>query len=103
MKCFVELDLHADIIDIPDPVALKIKKHRNRFLDWMYDRNNNHGYWVKGSNGKGSWFWGVQYDTEAFVQWLNKYVIKDACEKAVVIERNLDVNDYDGVMLRIFF
>lgn len=103
MKCFVEFDCYADIIEIPDPVAVRIKKYRNQFLDWLYDKNSKHNYWVKGSDGKGGWFYGVQYGSDAFVEWLNKKVIKDKYAQAVIVERDLDVNDYKGDMLRIFF
>lgn len=103
MKCFVELDCYADIIEIPDPIAVKIKKYRNQFLDWIYDKGNDHGYWVKGVDGKGKSFCGIQFDTDAFVEWLNKYVIKNKYEPARIAERKLDIHDYDGDMLKIFF
>lgn len=103
VKCFVALDCYADIIDIPDHVAIRIKKHRNQFLNWIYNKNNNHGYWVKASDGKGGWFYGVQYGSDAFVDWLNTKVIKDSNDKAVVVERNLDISEYKGDMPYIFF
>ena len=103
MKCFVEFDCHADIIDIPFPVSIKIRKYRNQFLDWIYDRRNRHKYWKKCDNGKGDSFEGVYFDSDAFVEWLNKRVIKDKYEPAIVVERNLDVNSCPEGMLSIFF
>lgn len=103
MKCFVANDGYGDIIEIPDPVACKIKKYRNQFLDWIYDKNNRHQYWVKGSDGKGGFFEGVCYDTTAFVEWLNNRVIKNKYDPAIIVERNLDGDACPEGMLRIFF
>lgn len=103
MKVYVELSLEADIIEVPDVVALNIKKLRNDFLDWMYDKNNRHQYWTKFKNGNGGWSEGVCYDTKAFVDWLNEYVIGEESSPAVIIERGLDVDACPREMLEIFF
>ena len=103
MKCFVANDGYGDIIEIPDPVALNIKKFRNQFLDWLYDKSNKHPYWVKGDDGNGGWFYGVCYDTSAFVEWLNEHIIKNKYEPAIIVERDLDRDACPEGMLRIFF
>ena len=103
MKCFVANDGYADIIEVPDPVARKIKKIRNQFLDWIYDKKNKHPYWVKGSDGNGGWFEGVRYNTDTFVEWLNMQIIKDKYEPATVVERDLDMDACPEGMIHIFF
>ena len=103
MKCYVECDIAAVIIEVPDFVALRIKKYRNQFLDWMYNKNNKHKYWTKGIDSEGKEFVGVCYDVDAFVEWLNERIIKGKYESAKVIERDLDYNDCPEGMIRIFF
>ena len=103
MKCYVEFGLTADIIEIPNPVARKIDKYRNDFLDWIYDRNNSHKYWVKVKDGKGGWYDAVCYDTDAFVDWLNENVINDKMEPATIVKRDVGINNCPKGMLRIFF
>ena len=103
MKCFVEFDCFGDIIDIPFPISVKIKKYRNQFLDWLSDRQNKHEYWKTYNDGNGGSFEGVYFDSDVFVEWLNKKIIKDKYDPAIVVERNLDVNACPEGMLRIFF
>jgi hypothetical protein len=103
MKIYVELSLDADIIEVPDMVAVNIHKYRDNFLDWMYDKNNHHKYWTKFRDGKGGWSEGVCYDTEAFVDWLNENVIVSNLSPAVFVERGLDVDACPEGMIEIFF
>lgn len=103
MKVFIKFDCYADIVEVPEAITQSLSKYKRKFLNWMYDRKNDHGYWVKVSDGKGSWYYGVEYGSDAFVKWLNKRVIKDKYEKAVIVERDLDIDDYDGIMPSIFF
>ena len=56
----------------------------NDFYKWLYDRKNDHGYW-KDLGGVG----GVCYTEEAFISWLNSFVIKTS-EKAVLVETRMD-------------
>ena len=103
MRFFVAFDSYADIIDVPDIVGIRIKKYRNQFLDWIYNKKNNHGYWIKGDDGKGGWFYGVQFGSDAFVKWLNSKVIKSSDSQAVVVARDLDIDTYSGDIPLIFF
>lgn len=103
MRCFVSNDGYADIIEIPEPVALKIKKYRNQFLAWLYDPKARHSYRVKVPDGRGSWFYVVSHDTSVFVEWLNKRVIKSKYEPAVIVESNLPMDACPEGMLEIFF
>ena len=103
MRCFVEFDVYAVIIEIPEPVGLKIKKYRNRFLDWIYDKNAKHSYLKRYTDSRGKPYYGANYDENAFVYWLNECVIKDKFEPAVIVERNLDPNMCPEGMVKIFF
>lgn len=103
MKIFCTFDCYADILEVPEEVGCRIKKYRNKFLDWLYDRKNHHGYWVKLDNGNGKAVYGVQYGSDAFVDWLNKKVLKGKEPRAVVIERDLDRDTYTGDIPYIWF
>ena len=103
MRCFVANDTYADILEIPDPVALKIRKDRKQFLQWLYDPKAKHPYRVKVPDGKGSWFYGVVHDTNAFVDWLNQRVIRSKYPPAVIVESGLTPDACPEGMLKIFF
>lgn len=103
MRCFVANDTYADILEIPDPVALKIRKYRKQFLQWLYDPKAKHPYRVKVPDGKGSWFYGVIHDTNAFVEWLNQRVIRSKYPSAVIVESGLTPDACPEGMLKIFF
>ena len=103
MRCFVSNDGYADIIEIPEPVALKIKKYRKQFLEWLYDPSSKHSYRVRVPDGNGSWFYAVVHDTSAFVEWLNKRIIKNKYEPATIVAYNLDADSCPDGMLEIFF
>ncbi len=103
MKIYVEFSLDADVVEVPEAIAMNIHEHRSDFLDWMYDKNNHHQYWTKFKNGTGGWSDGVCYDTEAFVEWLNKNVIAGKYPPAVIVDRGLDVDSCPEGMIEIFF
>lgn len=103
MRLFVEFDCYADIIDVPEAVITKRKQYRNRFLDWLYDKNNRHEYWVKVQDQEGEQLYGVQFGSDAFVKWLNEKVLKKSDFKASVVERDLFVTDNTEGLPSIFF
>jgi len=82
MRMLVEFDINADIIDVPQSVIDNREVLRRRFLKWLYDRNNKHKYWrmLGGTMG-------VMYRSDAFVEWLNKKVLRDSEEKASIIQQ----------------
>lgn len=79
MKLILQFDCDADIIDVPEHVVLNRELYRKQFLKWIYNPKSIHGYRVI---NKG--FSGVRYRGDAFVQWLNKRIIKKASEKATL-------------------
>lgn len=96
MKCIVKFDCYADIIEVPEFVAARIREYRNLFLDWLYDKSNDHKYWVGEKDG-------VCYDTDAFVEWLNEKVIAENCPPAAIIGEGFDVDTQPEGMIEIFF
>ena len=98
MQMLVEFDVSADIIEVPSFVVEKRKHYRKKFLDWLYNPAVKHSYWVKSSSG-----WkGVCFGTDAFVEWLNKKVLKHSDEKAVVVQRDVS-HENSNNLPSIFF
>ena len=82
MKLLVEFDCCVQILDVPQQVVENRKKLSNQFLDWIYDKSNDHEYWELSSDGKKL---ALSYDAEAFAAWLNAFVLNQDAHKAVFI------------------
>lgn len=82
MRMLVEFDINADIIDVPQSVIDNREVLQYRFLKWLYKKGNKHKYW-KMLGGT----MGVMYRSDAFVEWLNEFVLKDSTERASILEQ----------------
>ena len=76
-KIFVKVMYTLSEVMVPDYIANDIKKYRQMFFKWLEDKDNNHGYWYI-SNGYKT---GLVYDITAFIDYLNKYVVKEKKDK----------------------
>jgi len=90
MKVALLYTYNADIIEIPDSPKIDLEKTYEIFDEWLFDKRNNHKYWVIKKGKK----FGVAKHPEAFVDWLNQNVYKDQNEKSKVIDRG--VVEYDA-------
>ena len=90
MKMMLEFDINADIIDVPQFVIDDRELYRIRFLKWLYDKSIHHKYWVTFSNGTK----GVCFRSDAFVEWLNKKVLKNSVEKAKICLVEVNIEKY---------
>ena len=88
MLMFVEFDVSADIIDVPEAVVKNREQLQSDFLKWLYDRNNHHRYWTKLGG-----HWGVCYRSDAFVEWLNLTVLDKSEEKAVIVQEYVSIKN----------
>lgn len=75
----IEFDYENDTeyIRCTAKVGRNIRKLQRQFDKWIYDRNNKHPYWeLAHIDEEGNEIYGVCFDAEAFVYWLNhvKYV-----------------------------
>ncbi|MEI2368907.1 hypothetical protein [Niallia circulans] len=75
----IEFDYENDTeyIRCTAKVGRNIRKLQRQFDKWIYDRNNKHPYWeLAHIDEEGYEIYGVCFDAEAFVYWLNhvKYV-----------------------------
>lgn len=91
-------DYYVDIINVPDNIGLNIKKYQNQCDRWLYNKLNDHEFWEKDSSGKKL---GVGICSEAFVYWLNKFVLKNSKEKANIVQKS--INKYDESLPTIYY
>ena len=101
MKLVVQFDVTADLIEVPAKVVEKRESLRTRFLKWLYDPHSKHKYRVKVTDSHGKIYIGMQYRSDAFVEWLNKKVLKNSDEKAIILQEH--IIDYPEDMPTVFF
>ena len=89
MLLFVEFDINADIIDVPQSIIDDREDLRRRFLKWLYDKNTKHKYWHTFPGGEK----GVIYRSDAFVEFLNKKVLRNSEQKAVIVQQEIPIED----------
>ena len=89
MLLFVEFDINADIIDVPQEVIDNREVLSRRFLKWIYDKNVKHRYWHTFSGGEK----GLIYRSDAFVEFLNKKVLKNSIQKAVIVQQEIPLEN----------
>lgn len=80
----LQFTYHSDLIKVPTDVEENIRAIRKKFDKWLYDKSNEHSYWVYLNGQKKA----VSYDTEAFVKYINEHHISDQNKKAYVVETN---------------
>ena len=62
----------TEYICCPAKIGRNIRQLQREFDKWLYDRKNNHPYWmVTHVDEKGNKFYGVCFNADAFVYWLN--------------------------------
>ena len=89
----------ADLINCPQHIANNLKKYQRSFDKWIFDPNNNHGYWTTDSEGDPA----VCFDGEAFLKWLNESVLTSEDEEAFFIKRNYVPTDEEKSLPKIYF
>ncbi len=80
-----------DVIDIPQFVLQDINNIQQMFFDWLFNKNNNHDYWVRIGDVKKY----CSYRSEAFIEWLNSYYLVESKEKALCVsqyEKNIELS-----------
>ena len=86
---------YVDIVNIPDEVAENLDEVVNEFFKWMFDKTNNHKYWVLEEGEKKY----CSYSTEAFIDWINQFIAKE--ERAAIIA--ISSSRIDDTLPIIFF
>ncbi|GAB6988696.1 hypothetical protein [Paenibacillus pini] len=63
----VDFGMHREAIEIEGELGKQIEQLQEQFLDWIYNKEIDHQYWIYKEGIK----WGVSYRGSAFVEWLN--------------------------------
>jgi hypothetical protein len=83
----VRLCQNTQYFRCPAKVGRNVRKLQSSFDKWLYNRENNHPYWeVAHIDENGNKFFGVCFDTEAFIYWLNNVRFKKGKNVAKLIE-----------------
>ena len=83
-------DYYADIVSVPDYIGIDLLNYQNKCDKWLFDKTNEHECWEKDASGKKL---GVGICSEAFIYWINKFILKDSEEKAYIVKRNINENN----------
>ena len=90
INCFYEENMkYCDIIYIPNSINQNVDNLEKLFIKWLFDKSNNHKYWVIVDNKKLY----CEYGTEAFVEWINETYFSNSNEKAFIKQVNATVWD----------
>jgi len=82
MLLFVEFDINADIIDVPQEVIDNRKLLNRACVNWLYSSAVKPRYTVTINGHRG-----LCYRSEAFVAFLNENLLKDSKQKAFIVEQ----------------
>ena len=86
-KMVLKFTFDADVIEVPDFIVKKRKFYQSKFDEWLFDENNDHTFWLYKKGKKVC----VSYRAEAFVMWLNTYILADSEEKADIYDSNTKI------------
>lgn len=85
-------EFDVDILDIPKDVVQNIKKTQKDFDKWLYDKSNK----LTWDKKQGSFC----FRGDAFVYWLNEFVLKERKDKAFLVESQPAEYDHTLPMLK---
>lgn len=102
MELIVEFDLNADLVSVPARVVENIDVIRQRFLRWVYSPEGKKKLTKKMERSHGQCFACVCYNSEEFIDWLNKKVLQAGENRAALVEKNID-SQACGDVPSIFF
>ena len=84
INCFYDEDMeYADIVYIPKTI-FDIEELQNNFFRWLFDKKNDHQYWVIVNGEKKM----RKYGTQAFIEWINNTILLESIEKSYIIKEN---------------
>ena len=86
INCFYDENMeYADIISVPD-LGLSVNALQEEFFKWLFDKNNNHRYWIIVDGEKKA----CKYGIDAFIYWFNHVYLSDDSDKAYIIRENTE-------------
>lgn len=80
-KILINFEYRSDLALVPNEIVTDLYDLKLTFCSWLKDPYN-HNYFINNT---------LSFDGQAFVDWLNKYILKDA-EKATLLEPDVNVD-----------
>lgn len=96
MQVNLVFDFYADIIDVPNEIGESLLDYQEQFDEWIFN-NKKHPFWKSDGRKRNDY---VLVTSEAFIFWLNNFVIKNSY-KATIVKRQS--KEYDSSLPTIFF
>lgn len=93
----------ADIVSVPDNIADNLRDYQISFDKWIGDKNNRHKYWVRVNPDDQENIEGLCFGSDAFVCWLNDFIIKENEQKAYFIKKQIKPNKVQKKLPTIYF
>lgn len=95
INCFYDENMeYTDIVYIPDMIR-NIEELQEEFFTWLFDKNNDHPYWII-DNGKKV---ACKYGTPAFLEWLNNTILSGKGDKSYMIKQDAKEWNSDNICL----
>lgn len=87
INCFYDEDMSfADIVYIPNHISFDAEMEQEIFLDWLFNDESDHNYWIFVGGEKVA----CNYGTQAFIDWINEKYFLECEEKAYMLEENAE-------------
>ncbi|MDF2870497.1 MAG: hypothetical protein K0R05_2072 [Anaerocolumna sp.] len=93
---------YSDIINVPNDIVEDIHEYQMKFDKWLSDKGSKHNYWVTFQNEEGASF-ALEFDSEAFVTWLNDYILSDSDEKVTFEVKDIQLSDEHKTLPLLYF
>lgn len=98
-KVLLNWTYESDLIECPNYISNNLQEYQMRFDKWLSDKNNYHGYWTKDCEAND----GLCFGSDAFVDWLNEYIIKDVETKVIFLKIGFKANKEEMLLPHIYF
>lgn len=85
-KIALKFTYYTDLVAVSDGIFHDIHAIRLNFDKWLYDKTNEHGYWVCVDGKKKA----VSFDTTAFIHFLNDVYMPKGEQKAIVLQHKVE-------------
>lgn len=101
-KVILKWMYYSDIIKVPNDIVEDIHGYQMKFDKWLSDKDSKHNYWVTLQNEEGDSL-ALSFDSEAFVTWLNDYILSDSIEKVTFEEKDIQLSDEHKSLPLLYF
>lgn len=97
MFVVITVEFKSDLVYIPDSLQESPQKMQRKFTKWIHDKSIEHAYWVYKDGRK----YGVSFNIDAFIKWLNENAFLNSSDKVKVVEEN--ISSIPKELIRLYF